>query len=459
MTDTHSADDEARDAAERVVLGAMLLSEAAIERATELLRVADFYRPRHAALFNRLLIQWAAQKPTDAQSIIVALSEADELGRLGGGAFLHDLIAPLPSVYSVDYHARTIIEHAGRRRFAEGLAKLDAAHRLTDTAVRAERVTAALGELVELGTPKTTVSEPDRGSELDAFLGQDDEDRYEWLIPGLIERGDRLILTGREGGGKSTLLRQIALQAASGVHPFGAATYAPLRVLVVDLENSERQLRRELRPVRLAAGTAYGGALVIKVRTDGLNLLDARDVDWFLSLVATHQPDMLITGPAYKMAAGNPIDEEPARIVAGYLDRIRVQHDCAIALEAHTPQGGYGKRPERPYGASLWLRWPEFGLFLSPEGHLRHWRGKRDASRDWPAALQRGGEWPWMPVTNTRDVVWARMVEEASKIDGQISNRALAKVIEVSEGTIRIVIKDHEAEWAAITSGLLGDDP
>ena len=34
----------------------------------------------------------------------------------------------------------------------------------------------------------------------------DEDDVYEWLIPGLLERGDRLIVTGAEGGGKALAL-------------------------------------------------------------------------------------------------------------------------------------------------------------------------------------------------------------------------------------------------------------
>jgi ATPase subunit of ABC transporter with duplicated ATPase domains len=55
--------------------------------------------------------------------------------------------------------------------------------------------------------------------DLDAFLAEPDPE-YDWLIPGLLERGDRVIVTGQEGKGKSTLLRQIGVQVAAGIHPF-----------------------------------------------------------------------------------------------------------------------------------------------------------------------------------------------------------------------------------------------
>lgn len=62
--------------------------------------------------------------------------------------------------------------------------------------------------------------------ELDQFLAEPEPD-YDWLIPDILERGDRVILTGGEGAGKSTLLRQIGVQCASGIHPFTHATIKP----------------------------------------------------------------------------------------------------------------------------------------------------------------------------------------------------------------------------------------
>ena len=35
----------------------------------------------------------------------------------------------------------------------------------------------------------------------------------------------------------------------------------------------------------------------------------------------------------------------------------------------------------RPYGASIWMRWPEFGLHITDTGQLKHWRGDRDEAR------------------------------------------------------------------------------
>ena len=313
-------------------------------------------------------------------------------------------------------------------------------------------------ELVDLDEPANAATERPAAPatvELRAFLAQD-EPEYDWLIPGLLERGDRLVLTGQEGKGKSTLLRQIGVQVAAGLHPFTLAKIDPLRVLYLDLENPQRLVRRAFRTLAAAAGDAYQAdpGLHVRVRPDGLDLLSGDDGPWLLQLVGGAAPDLLITGPLYKLAGGDPTEERTAKAVTAWLDRIRRDVGCALALEAHSPYGSNGgKRPERPYGASLWSRWPEFGLYLSPEGHLRHWRGARD-ERDWPVALRRGGPWPWSPVTRDRDVLWARIVELCAEAGDQRSMRDLAEATGSSKGAVERAINEHRADWDALANDL-----
>jgi hypothetical protein len=230
-----------------------------------------------------------------------------------------------------------------------------------------------------------------------------------------------VIVTGPEGGGKSTLLRQIAVQAASGIHPFRLEPSTAARVLLVDVENSRRQVKRQLRPLRLAAGEAYHPpSLRIVIRPDGLDLLQQADAGKLEQLVIETEAELLVIGPIYKLASGDPTAEDTARRVTGVLDRLRDIYDLAVIIEAHSPYASGGQaRPKRPYGASLWSRWPEFGLHLAPDGRLEHWRGQRD-ERAWPAKLERSEPWPWAPAEGqaegqTADWKPTALMERASR--------------------------------------------
>ena len=247
-------------------------------------------------------------------------------------------------------------------------------------------------------------------TELDDLLGEPEED-FDWVVEGLLEAQDRVILTGLEGRGKSMLLRQLAVQLGSGIHPFTHEAIDAQMVLFVDTENSRRQTRRKLTAIRAAAGEQYpkgeadGGGTFFKFRPEGLNLSSDEGLGWLAEVVASVLPDVLIIGPLYKLMGGDPTKEEVALDVAAAIDAIRAQYDVAVIIEAHSPyaSGARSKREIRPYGASLWSRWPEFGIHLAPDGAIEHWRGPRD-ERAWPTRLERGNPWPWMPVADLGSV-------------------------------------------------------
>lgn len=241
---------------------------------------------------------------------------------------------------------------------------------------------------------------------VDEFLHGDD-DPYDWVIPGLLERTDRLVLTGFEGLGKSSLLRQVAVCAAAGIHPFTGDRVPPQRVLIFDCENSRTKMRRELRPLVLAAQRRTGVTdlpLFVEARPSGLDLTRPEDEADLIRSVTAVQPALLVTGPSYRLHAKNPNDEEVARAVTVVLDRAREVARTSVILEAHSGHGnGDNTRPVRPVGSSLWLRWPEFGYGLRPVDDeppesrvvdLVAWRGPRD-ERDWPTRLRPGGVMPW----------------------------------------------------------------
>lgn len=410
---------------------------------------ADFFQERHALLFEVTLTLHKEGAPTSVDAVAERLARSDPqaFGRLGGAAYLATIRElGTPSVQA-GYWAGLVAEHAQTRREIEDATR----YRQVLESGNRERIAVEQARLAEAWTagPVCKVAGP-RAAELDAFLDAEEPD-HDWLIPDLLERGDRVILTGNEGRGKSTLLRQIGVQAASGLHPFGVDRFEPLRVLRLDVENGERRERRALRALRLAAGSRYAGAMTIISRIEGLDLTAQRDCDWLHDLAAQHDPDLLITGPAYKMHAGDPNDETAARVVAAHFDRLRAAHRCAILLEAHSPHASNGgRRPTRPYGASYWLRWPEFGLHLGDSGEVTHWRGPRD-ERDWPTLLQRGGAWPWTAVTDRDLQRWTRLKTACADLDERPTQRELADLIGESQPTISRLLGRYRDEWNALT--------
>ncbi|MGI8796911.1 MAG: AAA family ATPase [Acidimicrobiia bacterium] len=301
----------------------------------------------------------------------------------------------------------------------------------------------------ELDDGKQQSGDPD----LDDFLDEPDVE-HDWLIPDVLERGERWILTGAEGIGKSELCRGVAIQTGAGIHPFTLEPMDPLRVLLVDCENGRRHVRRKLRTLRNVAGDRLNRGQVIPIiEPSGVDLLEGDAVRWLTERIECNRPDLVIIGPLYKLAGGDPTSEEVARRVSGVFDQLRGTFAIALLIEAHSPYASAGKRPERPYGASLWSRWPEFGLHLSAQGQLHHWRGDRD-EREWPTGLTRGGAWPWTVATDQRTTTFARILDELRDHGSQPSIRHLAEKLEVDKGQIERAIKANRAQWDQLIEDL-----
>jgi len=240
-------------------------------------------------------------------------------------------------------------------------------------------------------------------------------DEYDWLIPSLLERMDRLILTGGEGAGKSTFVRQLAIMAAAGIHPTTFREIKPINVLVVDAENTEKQWRRNARDLVAKArlsGSRDPASHLNLACISRLDITTERDLGSIHRLVDEYQPDLLMIGPLYRLIPRAINSDDDAAPLIAALDSLRAR-GLALVMEAHAghAQTKGGDRDLRPRGSSALMGWPEFGFGIGMDqedpnlAHLIRWRGDRD-QRDWPRDIRRGGDWPWMDDSLQRPGAW-----------------------------------------------------
>lgn len=257
----------------------------------------------------------------------------------------------------------------------------------------------ATGDDLPAKTLAELLAEPDTG--------------YDWVIPGMLERSDRLVVTGHEGGGKTTFLRQLALCTTGGLHPFTHHKMPAHRVLVIDVENTEKQWRREATWILnrvLAGGPTRNPAADLVLSCNGrMDVTRATDIAKIHRLIDQHDPALVMIGPIYKLAPKFNNDEDAGPVIAA-LDSIR-DRGIALLIEAHGGKGtdADGERDVRPRGSSALMGWPEFGFGIravrdDPERvALVRWRGDRD-QRHWPDHLIRGRanqfELPWQPAVS-----------------------------------------------------------
>lgn len=383
----------------------MLLSRGAVEIGLEICAPDDFTDERLAAMFAAITDLYHAGSPIDPVTVTARLTEIGKLDRVGGNAAVMRVQAGTPASAHIEAYAETVARYAAARRAmavgqevmeAGALADLDAVGTILDQAPD------------RIAVPATAIDPAER---IDAFLAARPAE-YDWLVEDMLERQDRLILTGEEGQGKSVWLRQLAWQISGGFHPIYGSMETRRTVLHVDCENTRSQTARGYEMLAKVRSWPEQPLYVV-CRPQGLDLTTRRDAAWLSAMVGYHQAELLVIGPLYKLhrpaATGGMGGEDVAMATAQTLDSIRAAFGTAILIEAHAPMGdGRVHENFRPFGSSLWLRWPEFGLGIkrgAPDERkqrqtmvVERWRGHRDDTRVWPSALVRSppGSWPWI---------------------------------------------------------------
>jgi hypothetical protein len=262
--------------------------------------------------------------------------------------------------------------------------------------------------LIISASSATSVIDTGRLVQWNDFLNESVDESYDWLIPGLLERSERVIVVAAEGVGKTMLARQIGILCAAGLHPFSYQPMKAIRTLTIDLENPDKIIRRTSSSIAHKAmllGRVKRFDAHLFTKPSGLDLMKAGDRSLLQNALDDVQPDLLIIGPLYKafIDPGGRTSESIAIEVAKYLDTIRTVYKCGLWIEHHAPLGSsMTNRELRPFGSAVWSRWPEFGLSLQPDPmamgdyvyDVRHFRGARD-ERQWPTKMKRGKTFPF----------------------------------------------------------------
>ena len=382
-------------AVEQAVIGSVLLDSSVMPFALKEVTASDFSDPELETIWSGLVRMRAGMEHIDALTVGGKLSEWG-LRRITV-ADLWKLIDSVPHAHSVAEYARQVRLDSVRRRIRE------AGHQLLAEADAPEPgETIAKGIQLLKDTQQGTVSNDLRAKPLNEILeGQDD---YDWVIPGLLERKDRFVLTGTEGAGKSTFVRQLAILSASGIHPTTFGRIEPVKTLIVDAENTEQQWRRATRSMADKAarmGSVDPRLSVQLACSPRLDITREAHLGQVHRLLDEHNPDVLFIGPLYRLTSRAINNDDDAAPLLSALDTLR-DRGVALVMEAHAGHAvsSGGDREMRPRGSAALMGWPEFGMGirqskLDPGSFdLVRWRGDRDA-RDWPKFMRRGGDWPW----------------------------------------------------------------
>lgn len=213
--------------AERALLGAVLLQNALVDEATEILSADDFYHGGHRKIFGIITELSAASRPIDAVTLCEELQRQRQLEDVGGMGYVTALLDGTPHLESVEQYAHIVKEKALLRRLIQsansilirGYANEESAFDLLEAAEK------AVFDLGQEGRRSGFIGL----SELLGDTYKHIESLYERkeLVTGIpsgfaeldnmtsgFQQSDLLILAARPGLGKTSLALNIAQHAS-----------------------------------------------------------------------------------------------------------------------------------------------------------------------------------------------------------------------------------------------------
>lgn len=277
---------------ELAVIGGAIVAPSLLPDLLRMVRSTDFRSDAHQALWEAIERRHGRGDSLDAA--VIAADVGQQV--TDAASVLADAVSSHGSSEATLTHARTVADLAVVRRI-EGIAAS------TLTRIREHRVTDPVLLLDDLEAQTAGVHLPNDPRPLrDVWVGADllAENFIEppWVLPGLLREGWRLLFVGMEGGGKSTMLRQLAVGAACGQHPWGNTTIDPVPAVVVDCENPASVIRDGLKLMRHHVEAAD---LTVMSRPGGLDIRSRRDRDDLWRLFDQARPKVCAMGPLYKL--------------------------------------------------------------------------------------------------------------------------------------------------------------
>jgi replicative DNA helicase len=224
------------EAAEKSVLGSMLMQSAAADVAVEELTPDDFYLPRHRTLFKSLSELFEKHENLDEMFVGSELERQGLIESIGGKDYLGRLIMDTPSAANVENYCRLVRDRAIERELLAAAGSiLKMVHEPTtgggaEVAEEAERLVYSIADkrtsndaipmttlMDQALTEATKVIEAKReGREIESPALPTQYVDLDRLLAGGLWPGELIVIAGRPSMGKTTFAINIARQISVG---------------------------------------------------------------------------------------------------------------------------------------------------------------------------------------------------------------------------------------------------
>jgi replicative DNA helicase len=230
-----------------VVLGAIMLEKAAMDKVSEFLQPECFYMDAHQRIFRAMTSLSSANEPVDMLTVVEALRRANDLDNVGGPYYITKLTGSVVSSANIETHAKIVYQMWIKREVIRIGGEIigHAYEDETDAFELIEGLEQQVSQLAiqQSGKKFQTLAEVAKESSDRIYHAMKSGDELTGVPSGLPlldaitqgwQRTNFIILAARPGVGKSAVAGNLALNAAE--HP-----EKPTPVAIFSLEMSSTQ--------------------------------------------------------------------------------------------------------------------------------------------------------------------------------------------------------------------------
>src|SRR5207249_141506 len=218
--------------AEQQVLGALLIDRDAIFKIADVLATDDFYVARHQRIYGAIYELLQRRERIDTLTVQVELARREELDRVGGAAYLADLVARVATAMEIERHAHVVRDKAILRRLLGAATQIaaDAYSEPTDMPITLDKAEQRLFALRD-DTANTQLRHIQTALQ-DNFQHLSDRMDRPYEVSGIpsgfreldfytegFTQGDLVVLGARPSVGKTSLALALAFNIAKHGHP------------------------------------------------------------------------------------------------------------------------------------------------------------------------------------------------------------------------------------------------
>lgn len=333
------------EVAEMGVLGAALLDQDAINYVSDIIGPSDFYSEPHRTIFEVILALHKSGADVDGLTVSSELTRLGSFHRVGGAAYLDQLLDTVPMRAHVEEYAKRISRCSTLRSTLYATVGLEASclggADDGDVEAAVEKVRTAW----EAGAPT------DRPMTLSELCKKDYPVHSDWLIRGWWLAEGCGLFAAEEKSSKTTLALAMGMCVAAGRPWLGRWEVRQGPVLALFEEDHERTIRRRAKLLGVSMGLdphldnfhvlCQTGITIGGNRSRGRGRLSA--------LIRKYKPVLVILDPIRRLTPG--VDENDSRAVSDYLGWLRRQQrecKCAIMCLHHFSKESKEERSAKP---------------------------------------------------------------------------------------------------------------